>query len=97
MAKVARVQVKIPVSIFREDDVFVAYTPVLDLSTSGKNHAQVKERFVEAVGVFFEELLQKGTLDEVLADLGWKKIKRSWSPPTPIAQEKVEIQVPVSA
>ena len=36
---------------------------------------RLKKRFKEAVSIFFEELVKKGTLDEVLESLGWQKIK----------------------
>lgn len=95
MPKVAQVEVKIPVTFFREGKKLIAYTSSLDLATSGKDISQAKKRFTEAVEIFFEELLGKGTLDEVLHDLGWQKINKSWSPPTPVAHEMEEIEVPI--
>ena len=67
MAKKLYFEVSLPVSILKEGKYFIAYTPALDLSTSGKTFAEVKERFGEVVQIFFEELLEKGTLEEVLA------------------------------
>ncbi len=96
MAKVVKMEVKVPVITFREGKTFVAYTPSLDLSTSGKDIEQLKERFGEAVEILFEELLEKGTLEEVLYELGWKKINKGWTPPTPVSHEMEEIKVPVS-
>ena len=66
----------LPISIFREGKHFIAYTPALDLSTSGKNYEQVKKRFNEVVEIFFEELMKKGTKNEVLESLGWQKVKK---------------------
>lgn len=85
--KKSLLQIDIPVSIMREGSVFIAYTPVLDLSTSGKSYDEVKRRFNEIVEIFFEELAIKGTLEEALSDLGWEKISRKWSPPVVISQE----------
>ena len=86
---------QLPVSIFREGKHFIAYTPALDLSTSGKSYEQVKKRFNEVVSIFFEELIKKGTLDEVLESLGWEKIKKQWTPPTIISQESENIRLSV--
>lgn len=83
---------KIPVTIFREGSVFVAYTPALDLSTSGKTFIQVKKRFSEAVNIFFEEIERMGTTNETLSNLGWQKIKQEWKPLMPIAHEIQEFQ-----
>ena len=56
-----RLNLQLPISVFREGKHFIAYTPVLDLSTSGKNYEEVKKRFKEAVNIFFEELVKKVT------------------------------------
>ena len=91
--KTAKLEFNLPVSILREGKKFVAYTPALDLSTSGKSYEEAKKRFKEAVSIFFEELIKKGTLEEVLRDLGWKRIQKKWRPPIVISQEFQTIQV----
>lgn len=83
----------LPVSILKEDKCFVAYSPALDLSTSGKTFEQAKKRFDEVVEIFFEELLEKGTLDKVLKELGWKNIEKEWLPPVLISQAIENFQV----
>jgi len=87
-------EINLPVSILREDKKYVAYTPALDLSTSGRSYEEVKERFSEIVNIFFEELIKKGTLEEVLQDLGWKHARAKWNPPIVISQESQSIRVP---
>lgn len=86
---------QLPVSIFKEGKHFIAYTPALDLSTSGKNYEEVKKRFNEVVNIFFEELIKKETLDEVLESFGWQKVKRQWMPPFLVSQESEIIQFAV--
>ena len=89
------IKFSIPVSIFREGKYFVAYTPALDLSTSGKNFEEVKKRFEEIVLIFFEEIVSRGTLDEALGSLGWQKVKKQWLPPIPIVQKLEEFTIPL--
>jgi len=89
-----QIKLDIPVSFFREGKYFIAYTPALDLSTSGKTYQEAKERFVKVVKIFFEETIQEGTLKEALQELGWQKIKHQWTPPIPISQGIESIQVP---
>lgn len=84
---------KIPVSFLREGKKYVAYTPALDLSTSGRTYEEAKRRFSEIVSIFFEELIKKGTLDEVLRDLGWKRVQSKWSSPIIISQELQSVKV----
>jgi len=85
------------VSVFKEGKKFVAYSPALDLSTSGKTFSEVKARFQEAVGIFFEEISKKGTAIEALSELGWKKDKSVFEPPVFVAHEieKFNISCPV--
>ena len=86
-------KIKLPVLIFREGKYFIAYTPALDLSTSGKTYQQVKKRFNEVVNIFLEEIIEKGTFEEVLQELGWKKFRKEWIPPYVVAHENEEITV----
>ena len=47
----------------------------LDLSTSGKNYKEAKKRFFEIVNIFFEEIIKKGNIENVLKDLGFKRFR----------------------
>ncbi len=93
---VMKIITQLPVSIFKEGRYFVAYTPALDLSTSGKSYEEAKSRFREIVSIFFDELVKRGTLEEILTGLGWQKIKRQWEPPLIVSQELEKISLPVS-
>lgn len=90
-----KVVTQLPVSIFKEGKQFVAYTPALDLSTSGKSYDEVKNRFQEIVGIFFEELVKKGTLEEVLTSLGLQKVKKQWEPPLVVSQGLEKVSLPI--
>src|SRR3989338_8575209 len=96
MTKVAT-QFNLSLTIFREGNKFVAYTPALDLSTSGDTFDQVKKRFGEAVTIFFEETFKRGTLDQALKELGWQKIHAKWTPPQVVACTSETVQVPAYA
>lgn len=90
-----KLSIQLPVSIFREGKHYIAYSTVLDLSTSGKSYAHVWERFNEIVAVFFEELIKKETLEEVLTNLGWQKVKKQWIPPALISQESRQFELAI--
>lgn len=88
----------LPISFLREGDSFIAYTPALDLATVGRTFEEAKLHFGEAVNLFFEEIMKEGTLDEVLADLGWQKINKVYSPPVAISHQIEDfcIQTPIN-
>lgn len=89
--------VSLPLLIIKEGRYFVAYTPALDLATSGKTYNQAQERFVEAVEIFFEELVEKGTLGKVLSELGWQRREKEWAPPVIVANETQNVSVYLSS
>lgn len=85
----------LPVSILKEDDTFVAHTPALDISTVGDTLDEVKKNFEELVLVFFKELERKGTTQEVLESMGWKRIERVWSAPVEVEHSVETFEVPM--
>jgi predicted RNase H-like HicB family nuclease len=79
------IAVKINVFILKEDDLFVAYSPALELSSYGDTEDEAKEAFQNALQIFIEDTQEKGTLEKVLLSLGWtlrKKPRVSYQPPT---------------
>lgn len=84
----------LPVSFIKEADQFVAYTPALDLSTSGNTLEEAKNNFTEAVEIFFNEIVQMGTLEDVLLDLGWKRQDKDFLPPVIVSQGMESVRVP---
>ena len=88
-------QVQLPVIILKEGKRFVAYSPVVDLSTSGTTKQQAQRRFGEMLSLFFEGLIQRNTLDEVLTGLGWRKVRRLWEPPVIVSHNTQKIAVAV--
>lgn len=90
----ARCDYLLPVSIIREGDSFVAYSPALDLSTVGETFEKAQKMFDEAVQIFFEETIEKGTLEEVLLELGWQKKDKTLTPPMVISNQTATFSVP---
>jgi predicted RNase H-like HicB family nuclease len=92
------VNAELPVIFFMEGKKYIAYSPALDLSTCGDTFEQVRERFNEAVDIFFEELLKMGTLEDVLQEYGWERVlkpHKQWIPPHVIGQVQEQVKVPV--
>ncbi|OHA62288.1 MAG: hypothetical protein A3E07_01540 [Candidatus Wildermuthbacteria bacterium RIFCSPHIGHO2_12_FULL_45_9] len=90
---VKKLDLQLAVTFLREDNRYIAYSPALDLSTSGKTFEEAKRRFREAAHIFFEETMANGTITEVLQELGWKKVQAKWQPPVLISQESIPISV----
>lgn len=95
--KYAAFSFKLGVIFMREGDSFIAFSPALDLSTSASSFEKARMRFAEAVKIFFAEIMKKGTLEDVLGDLGWQKHNKEWKPPYIVSQESELIQVSACA
>jgi len=93
---ISSIETKLPVTILREGKRYIAYTPTLDLSTSGKNVREAKKRFSEAVSIFFEECLKHGTLSDTLANLGWRHGRSQWEPPQVVIHTTEKVRVAFS-
>jgi hypothetical protein len=93
---VKNVSFNLPMTIMKQGRRFVAYTPALDISTSASTEKKVKENFFELVHIFLEELQEKGTTNEVLTELGWKKYQKKWLPPV-ITSKSVGMRFPIFA
>lgn len=91
------IQTKLSITFLREGKRFIAYSPALDLSTSGKSFEEAKTRFEEIADIFFEEVANKDTLQEVLQSLGWERQDKQWTPPAIIAHDSQMIRVPTFA
>ncbi len=93
-------RVAVPLNIFKEGEQFVAHCPVLDLSTSGHAFDQVQARFHEALQMFIKDLVEQGTLDEVLRSYGWQKVEKPtphWTPPQLVSSTEQEALIPAGA
>lgn len=64
---------EVAVLIRKEGKYFVAYCPYLELSGYSDSVAGAKKSFEENVGIFLNETIRKGTFEQYLISLGWKK------------------------
>lgn len=76
MAKLAYTTT-IPVLLAKEDNLIVAYTPALNLGSCGRNQSEAVKRLGDAIALFFSELVEMGTLDEALTELGWRPVEHN--------------------
>jgi len=90
----------LPVLFIKEGNMFVAYCPVLDLSTAAPSFDEVNKNFGEAVDIFFQECLKHKTLDRALESLGWARSNahsHDWHPPVIVGQDRLTVTVPATA
>ena len=86
--------VQVEVALFKEDDIYVAYSPSLDLAGQGDNHEEAIIALKENIHITFEWAMEHKTIHELLLDLGWSiktKPVSEYKPPvlTPDQIEKL--------
>ena len=82
-------KISIKIEIFREEDVYVAVSPELNVSSFGDTIEEAKTSAKEAIEAFIEECENMGTLKDVLEDSGFLKINDSWKLREPVAKEEI--------
>ena len=60
----------VPIFVLKEDDNFIYYSPVFDLSGYGWTEEEAKESFNVALSEFFKYAMKKKTIDSELKKLG---------------------------
>lgn len=83
--------------IWQEGEMYVAYSPELDISSCGKTSLEARKNLHEAVEIFLEETAKMGTLNEILEESGFIREKNNqkirWQPPKIISTERERVVV----
>lgn len=69
-----KMNLSIRVEIFKEDDLHVALSPELNVSSFGDTIDEAKESIKEAIEAFVEECHEMGTLTEVLEEAAFLRL-----------------------
>ena len=89
-------QFRLPVQIWQEHGHFVAFCPVLQVTSYGDSRQDAQKNIKEAVELFLEVCVEDGTLSEVLRECGMKR--RVSKAPTEVRHESlIQGSVPVLA
>ena len=88
-------KVNFSLQVWREDGVYVAYAPELDVSSCGDSVPEARRRLREAVLLFLEEAAHQGALKEILSESGFEKHGDTYIPRRVLVREKESLAVPV--
>jgi predicted RNase H-like HicB family nuclease len=85
--------ISIRVEIFKEDDVYVALSPELNVSSFGETIDEAKISIREAIEGFLQECQEMGSLNEVLEESGFLRVENNWQSRIPVAEENLALAV----
>ncbi|MCL4457025.1 MAG: type II toxin-antitoxin system HicB family antitoxin [Nitrospirae bacterium] len=67
--------IHLKIEVFKEDDIYVALAPELNISSFGETIEDAKKSLKEAIEAFIEECERMGSLGEVLEESDFQKVK----------------------
>jgi predicted RNase H-like HicB family nuclease len=79
-------ELTVEVLLIKEGDQWVSYAPSLQLTSYGDTQQSAKEGFQEALEIFIEHTVRKGTLERLLLEYGWILSKSQYAPPPALTQ-----------
>ena len=82
-------EIEVEVLLVKEGDYWVSYAPSLKLSSYGDSQAEAKRGFSEALSIFIDDTIKKGTLERLLIDYGWTLSSKAYQPPPGFASVDV--------
>jgi len=62
---------KITIEFWREDDLYIAKCPELDMLAQGPSLDKARKNLFEVIEIQFEEMKELSTLDEFLEEMGF--------------------------
>ena len=79
--------------IFREGKVFVGHCRELDVSSCGDTVEEARKNLKTAVRLFLEEAKKLGTLNQILDEAGYRRVRGNggWQAPELVAMERMTV------
>lgn len=87
---------KVPVKTTKRRNWILASCPILDVHSQGDTVVQAKKNLAEALSLFFISCFERGTLDIVLKECGFRAVQPlPVKTKRPIVEQKDYIKVPI--
>ncbi len=71
MKPFARFDMKVPVKVFREGEMYVSHCQIFDVSSQGETEEEAKANLIDALTGFIVMCYEMGTLFDVLKEAGF--------------------------
>ena len=89
------IKTKLPYKIKKKEKWVLASCPALDVHSQGENEDQATKNLGEAIHLFLVTCFEKGTLDEVLKNCGFKPGLRAKRTKRTLERKGKTIDVPI--
>lgn len=79
--------------IFREGKQYVSFNPELEVASCGDTPEEAKDMLRKAIRAFLTAAHEMGTLDRILEEAGFKRIKKQWRDPYLVSLDRMSVTV----
>lgn len=90
-----RLDVRLPIEVNKGEKYYIASCPALEVASQGKTIKKAKSNLEEALTSFFISCIERGVLDAVLQDCGFRSAKKITSVKRPPLKKKEFIDIPL--
>ena len=90
-----RMDIQFTTRIFKEGRAFIAHALEIDVASCGNSKEKALKNLKEAVGLFLEEAEKMGTLDQILEEAGYTKLKTKIESPKFISVQQLSLPLPL--
>jgi predicted RNase H-like HicB family nuclease len=88
-------RIQLPVRLDRKDKWYIASCPALDVFSQGKTEEKAKKNLAEALNAFLISCLERGTLEAVLKQCGFKPAKEARIPKRKLDKDEEYLNIPI--
>lgn len=94
-----RIEADLTLRIKQEDGCYIAYCQELELSSHGRTIDEAQKHINEVLAIFFEDIIRRDTVDEVLTECGWVKVETDqdkipkWVPPAYVVDRTLPVSI----
>ena len=90
-----RLDVRLPIEVNKGEKYYIASCPALEVASQGKTIKKAKANLEEALTSFFISCIERGVLDAVLHDCGFKSAKKITPAKRPLLKKEDYIDIPL--
>ena len=88
-------EIQFTTQIFKEGRTYVAHAPELDVSSCGGTKERALKNLKEAVRLFLDQAEKMVTLDRILQEAGYLRVKSKLRGPKLISVRQVSLPLPM--
>ncbi len=68
-----QIDLRLPASVKKKGKWYISYCPPLDVVTQGRTQKEALDNLAEAVSLFIETCYERGTLEQILKECGFRR------------------------